>query len=759
MDTISQRIKLGEIELRLENEFFSEYSLELSSYVRRGGSKNFLERTYTSSSLQLMIDNIKGRLKSTTNDGFYLLDSNFGSGKTHALMTLYEHFKGERVVAIDGHSISDTLWNEINRSLKIEEQNPEETLQALFEKPVLILLDELVVHLKKAKATVVGKTTLSDLTLAFLHTLLVEAKKHQAAIVLTTPGDEVGYDGEVKELIQSLKGIALRQSTVFETTKSDELISILKRQLFKKLPNGSMTYPFNSNFIEFVAEELVPMPNFQAVRGALRLLSKFVRSAPDSILWKLGDIDVEDEFYEELVIKLGHDRLGTVFRRDIQNLEKDLIPGARTVFLNTIARGGISRKQLIESLNTGEPTVQIEEICDRLETSSHHIHVRDGEYYYSIVETPLKRLKSASDNISNAETLSYLAKRIRKLFDGDFFKIHTFDLGAVELDRPNILLDLPGGSDKNQYLLSHKYRNIIFMLECNKSEEVMRLGRMNLAGKHLRGSEYRKILDQVSANMDTAIFGSYTKLRYSKKGKLQSTDINFIASSESPQKTLKEQMIAKHIIIESLSPKYLKSIIEEKEIGIEAILEMFARDNQQRVLLSSQILVDTLEQGNKEKLWVFQDGVVRPYLESPAADEEGLQTNFINSTEFPELMGKTIHDYSYSQTIEGKPASRELIRVLGMLKLIQNELSLDCGIVVASKTGSKVTLEFSETPIAEVYLTLKRTLPSLKDIKADWTKITLQVNEFTATKIDSKLVKAFEGIHTFGGEVFVTTSN
>jgi len=122
-------------------------------------------------------------------------------------------------------------------------------------------------------------------------------------------------------------------------------------------------------------------------------------------------------------------------------------------------------------------------------------------------------------------------------------------------------------------------------------------------------------------------------------------------------------------------------------------------------------------------------------------------------------MGKTIHDYSYSQTIEGKLAGKELIQVLGMLKLIQNKLSLDCRIVVASKTGSKVTLEFSETPIAEVYLTLKRTLPSLKDIKVDWTKITLQVNEFTATKIDSKLVKAFEGIHTFGGEVFVTTSN
>ena len=72
-------------------------------------------------------------------------------------------------------------------------------------KPVLIMLDELVNYLKDAKAENIGKQNLAEVTVSFFHTLTdVIVNSKNAMLIITLPGSESAYKEE-SELLDNTR--------------------------------------------------------------------------------------------------------------------------------------------------------------------------------------------------------------------------------------------------------------------------------------------------------------------------------------------------------------------------------------------------------------------------------------------------------------------------------------------------------------------------------------------------------------------------
>ena len=174
----------------------------------------------------------------------YIIDTEFGGGKTHTLILLYHIFKNQElakqylkdykldeeygileapqanVVAIDCRRLTkNTLWGEIADSLgkynEIRESDENrqqikniEVLKSFFNEPTLLLIDELPHYLLSADAEKIGNITLADLTIAFVMNLIsaVAASKNTILIMTLTAKQQLyeNYTGKIRSSLKSL---------------------------------------------------------------------------------------------------------------------------------------------------------------------------------------------------------------------------------------------------------------------------------------------------------------------------------------------------------------------------------------------------------------------------------------------------------------------------------------------------------------------------------------------------------------------------
>jgi len=204
--------------------------------------EKFLKNTYLTSDMKTLLVGALKRLAKNEGSAVYVLDTEFGGGKTHSLLLLYHIFRnrdlGTRyiqqygidkeygilevpevdVVAIDCRKMEkETLWGELAHALgkyealekydlrKIPPKNVEDT-RNLFTKPTLILIDELPIYLVIASATKVGDTNLMELTLNFLTVLnSAVSTTNNTLLVLTLTGKQSMYERYVEEIKRKLK--------------------------------------------------------------------------------------------------------------------------------------------------------------------------------------------------------------------------------------------------------------------------------------------------------------------------------------------------------------------------------------------------------------------------------------------------------------------------------------------------------------------------------------------------------------------------
>jgi hypothetical protein len=371
----------------------------------------FFDLTHVTKNLAGIYEDVLSRMAIGGSRPLLVIDTTFGGGKTHTLVALYHLFTHPDIaqknsdlkkilssldlsnipkislVAIDCHNISSvkmpgkarTIWGEIGRQLDQYEmvktydqemRRPDaDTLSKLINstnKPVLIMLDELVNYLKDAKAESVGKQNLAEVTVSFFHTLTdVIVNSKNAMFILTLPGTESAYTEETELLEQykaKIKEISGREASFTVPMERSEIYDVIRKRLFRTVDHQNATdvaehlqkyyaehqesfpadvmsleyrtkiaksYPFHPALIDLLYERVATIAEFQKTRGVLRLLSHVLKNiyqnidqvGSDSII-TLGIVDLNDmNIFQELTNKIAKGEFQSVINSDIVNDE------------------------------------------------------------------------------------------------------------------------------------------------------------------------------------------------------------------------------------------------------------------------------------------------------------------------------------------------------------------------------------------------------------------------------------------------------
>jgi len=392
----------------------------------------FFANTHPTRGLKDLIKAVLGRL--TGADGqlgsILRLDTSYGGGKTHALIGLNHILTAHRqipnlaefvdpatipnqqvtVAAFDGENadpmngrrmegdiLAYTPWGElavqlagpaghgrIHKSDQLGEAPPgAETLRELMgDGPVLILMDELSVYLRKLKGSAAGRA--GEQLTPFLTSLIKAVNSAPNAVLVFTlalgrGGQAVDAYGEenqrIDRIFAELQSVAGRQITALTPTSEDETVQVLCRRLFASIDHSRVGevvgayqhiwrrhgevlppvgqsdnraetlrkgYPLHPELIDTLMQKTSTLDNFQRVRGMLRLLGRTVAQ-----LWReqsggataihLHHIDPGNERIRlELATKLGL---------------QTFIPAIRADVARTTAEEG---KALAQQLDAGE---------------------------------------------------------------------------------------------------------------------------------------------------------------------------------------------------------------------------------------------------------------------------------------------------------------------------------------------------------------------------------------------------------------------
>jgi predicted AAA+ superfamily ATPase len=258
-------------------------------------AERFFSRTFMTRALADLLERVLGRLSGKGRGTPVLrLETPFGGGKTHTMTALYhlarapealsEHQviqpilgrlglqvlpQNVRVAVLDGRGLDvrgravpegftiRTLWGELAYQLGGREgyellAEADRTLTSpggrqlteLFERyqPALILMDEVLEYLLKARAVRVGDSSLMEQTGTFLGELTsAVSATPQSVLVLALPASSLEIPAESQEvaerLFQYAKKVLGRMELVETPVAQDEIFGVLRRRLFQNLGN------------------------------------------------------------------------------------------------------------------------------------------------------------------------------------------------------------------------------------------------------------------------------------------------------------------------------------------------------------------------------------------------------------------------------------------------------------------------------------------------------------------------------------------
>ncbi len=229
----------------------------------------FFQKTYLTQGLKNLLENVFSRLSGRKGDPVIQLQTPFGGGKTHALLTLYHAIKHKREIShlsianglpeikkakvavfVGTHADAvsgKTPWGEIASQLgqfEIIKEHDQKRIAPGKEKfrqvleasgPTLILIDEILEYIVKAnRAEKVEKITQGQ-TLAFLQEIseLIASSK-DCCLVITLPASILErYDEEAERSLQQLQKISGRIEAVYTPVEGVELYEVIRKRLFE----------------------------------------------------------------------------------------------------------------------------------------------------------------------------------------------------------------------------------------------------------------------------------------------------------------------------------------------------------------------------------------------------------------------------------------------------------------------------------------------------------------------------------------------
>lgn len=278
----------------------------------------FFSKTYFTAGLKSIAKTvIKGLNGSEDAENRVLsLQTGFGGGKTHTLISLYHickwgkksvsssyvsdllnytgspDFETARIAvftnatndAANGRTTSDgihiqTIWGELAYQIggadayEIVRKNDEQLIApaGLFKRvleqnsPALVLIDELADYCVKAAARTVGNSSLADQTISFMQELTeaVSATNHCVAVItLPASPQEVGNTSEAQSILNSLQKRVSRVGADTQPVADDEIYEVIRRRLFEEIGDPKMIDAVASKYLDFYQKYKGELPPY-----------------------------------------------------------------------------------------------------------------------------------------------------------------------------------------------------------------------------------------------------------------------------------------------------------------------------------------------------------------------------------------------------------------------------------------------------------------------------------------------------------------
>ncbi|QHQ63291.1 DUF499 domain-containing protein [Anaerocolumna sedimenticola] len=473
-------------------------------------AKEFFEETYVTEGMESMYDSAFRRFAGKGANGIIRLTQNMGGGKSHAMISLgllaqnpslrkkilgskIENVQDEiRVVAYTGRNndIPYGIWGEIATQLGKREQfnnyySPLEApgqsawVELLKGSPLLILLDELPTYMEYAQTKQIGDGTLATMTVTALSNLFNAVGKAELANVCIIIADlKVTYEVGSQLIQRSFKNLdseISRSAKNIEPVRatSDDLYMILRKRLFKKLPDeaevkviataykdtvnkqrqvgstnanadttysGIMdTYPFHLSIKDLFAR-FKENSNFQQTRGFIRLSRQMVKNlfegsdpkAAHQYLINPYDFDLNDtdmssmirDIKPKLTVAVAHDIISAgrgVAEEMSREMKNDTIIDISKLLLFsslgdvTGVLQGLSEPEIIGIVAAPEKDLtDIKMLITEYKTKAWYLYVdKEGRYFYK----DIKNINAEMRNTVDSYTLDIAKQEIKKLLE------------------------------------------------------------------------------------------------------------------------------------------------------------------------------------------------------------------------------------------------------------------------------------------------------------------------------------------------------
>ncbi|MCS7225146.1 MAG: DUF499 domain-containing protein [Armatimonadetes bacterium] len=462
--------------------------------------ETFFQKTFMTKSLERLLEGVLARLAGAEGRGTPILrlETPFGGGKTHTMTALFHLARHPevvqeqeavrrilttlnrqfipsdiRVAVLDGRGLDvgerrtedgvviRTLWGELAYRLggkdgyellkdadKDRQAPGSDRLTKLLQpyQPFVILVDEFLEYLIKARAVKVGESSLMEQTCTFLGALTASVSAcPKTVLVVALPASSLevsAEDSETAELLfQRTRKLLGRWELVETPVTQDEVFGVLRRRLFhhtgtererKKtveafqeyyaqysrfFPERFLSpeyrqrmldaYPFHPALIDLMYERWGPHPQFQRTRGALRLLALVLRRVwnqrlASAFLIQPHHIDLSDRHIRGEVLRLLDSGFDAIIAGDVLQKADEIERGlggdyarerlgkgaASCAFYYSVTTGTREIGATEEEIRTAllRPDINpamVSEVLGRLRDGLWYLRYRDHRYYFT----------------------------------------------------------------------------------------------------------------------------------------------------------------------------------------------------------------------------------------------------------------------------------------------------------------------------------------------------------------------------------------
>jgi hypothetical protein len=495
--------------------------------------------------------------------------------------------------------------------------------KALGDGAALILIDELILYMARSMALTEDhpRAKINSQWPTFLQTLFSVAEhRPKTAVVLTLPSEQDAnrrltgafkqHMAAVHETVDEAKKTTDREARNLSPTQTTERAAVLTRRLFDAVDASKASdiadayirylneqkkdgvpienrafdadyaeqirigYPFHPELIRLFAERLADIPEFQATRGALRLVARTIRAVwqnkeqhGDALLLQPHHIDLsKSDLRDEMLSRLGR----MAFER---GLDADVIrPGGNThandvesgwpwpaaseaalvTFLHSLPESsrGVTPSEV--ALALGRPGIDLAYIARGLEETERRAWYmrQEGEHYRFRTRASInKRFQERLMKVEPGEIRDVLDAWITEIYSGfDSFQIIPFpeDQTAIADNADKLRLVIVhynkecgtiGGGDRLNFTKklfttagvnqnARKYRNnLIFLLA-----ETTRINGLKDAVQSLIAWErVQKDIEQEQQNLAQSASQDYRSLKQSAKRQEKGVPAEFMA--------------------------------------------------------------------------------------------------------------------------------------------------------------------------------------------------------------------------------------